>query len=64
MKPWTLRAIGVDKIHIGKDRTKHSAEKFLALIGEQVAGKVEFVGSNLRRRFCGHGPQIYERRWP
>ena len=64
MKPGTLRAIGVDKIHIGKDRTKHSVEKFLALIGEQVAGKVAFVGSNLRRRFCGHRPQIYERRWP
>ena len=66
----TLRAIGVDEIHIGqshkfltlvhqieadcvrllwvgKDRTKLSFEKFFTLIGDQLAGKVEFVCSDV-----------------
>lgn len=70
----TLRAIGVDEIHIGKshkfltlvyqieadcvrllwvgrDRTKQSFEKFFALIGEQLAGKVEFVCSDMWRPY-------------
>ena len=80
----TLRAIGVDEIHIGrsqkfltlvyqieadcvrllwvgKDRTKHSFEKFFALIGEQVAGKIEFVCSDMWRPYlrliARHCPQ-------
>ena len=80
----TLRAIGVDEIHIGrsqkfltlvyqieadcmrllwvgKDRTKHSFEKFFALIGEQVAGKIEFVCSDMWRPYlrliAKHCPQ-------
>jgi len=80
----TLRAIGVDEIHIGKshkfltlvyqieadcvrllwvgrDRTKHSFEKFFALIGEQLAGKVEFVCSDMWRPYleviARHCPQ-------
>lgn len=80
----TLRAIGVDEIHIGKshkfltlvyqieadcvrllwvgrDRTKHSFEKFFALIGEQLAGKVEFVCSDMWRPYLDviakHCPQ-------
>ena len=70
----TLRAIGVDEIHIGhshkfltlvyqieadcvrllwvgKDRTKQSFEKFFALIGQQLAGKVEFVCSDMWRPY-------------
>ena len=70
----TLRAIGVDEIHIGKshkfltlvyqieadcvrllwvgkDRTKHSFEKFFVLIGEQAAGKVEFICSDMWRPY-------------
>ena len=80
----TLRAIGVDEIHIGKshkfltlvyqieadcvrllwvgrDRTKHSFEKFFALIGEQLAGKIEFVCSDMWRPYleviARHCPQ-------
>ena len=80
----TLRAIGVDEIHIGrsqkfltlvyqieadcmrllwvgKDRTKHSFEKFFALIGEQVAGKIDFVCSDMWRPYlrliAKHCPQ-------
>jgi transposase len=80
----TLRAIGVDEIHIGKshkfltlvyqieadcvrllwvgrDRTKHSFEKFFTLIGEQLAGKVEFVCSDMWRPYLDviakHCPQ-------
>jgi transposase len=80
----TLRAIGVDEIHIGKshkfltlvyqieadcvrllwvgkDRTKHSFEKFFALIGQQLAGKVEFVCSDMWRPYleiiAKHCPQ-------
>ena len=80
----TLRAIGVDEIHIGKshkfltlvsqieadcvrllwvgkDRTKQSFEKFFALIGEQLAGKVEFVCSDMWRPYleviARHCPQ-------
>jgi transposase len=80
----TLRAIGVDEIHIGKrhkfltlvyqieadcvrllwvgrDRTKHSFEKFFALIGEQLAGKVEFICSDMWRPYleviAKHCPQ-------
>jgi len=80
----TLRAIGVDEIHIGKrqkfltlvyqieadcvrllwvgkDRTKHSFETFFALIGEQLAGKVEFICSDMWRPYlkviAKHCPQ-------
>ena len=80
----TLRAIGVDEIHIGqshkfltlvyqieadcvrllwvgKARTKLSFEKFFILIGEQVAGKVEFVCSDMWRPYleiiAKHCPQ-------
>jgi transposase len=80
----TLRAIGVDEIHIGKshkfltlvyqieadcvrllwvgrDRSKQSFEKFFALIGEQLAGKVEFVCSDMWRPYleviAKHCPQ-------
>ena len=80
----TLRAIGMDEIHIGKshkfltlvyqieagcvrllwigrDRTKHSFEKFFALIGEQLAGKVEFICSDMWRPYleviAKHCPQ-------
>ena len=80
----TLRAIGVDEIHIGKrhkfltlvyqieagcvrllwvgrDRTKHSFEKFFALVGEQLAGKVEFICSDMWRPYleviAKHCPQ-------
>lgn len=80
----TLRAIGVDEIHIGKshkfltlvyqieadcvrllwvgkDRTKHSFEKFFTLIGEQAAGRVEFVCSDMWRPYleiiARHCPQ-------
>jgi transposase len=80
----SLRAIGVDEIHIGhsrkfltlvyqieadcvrllwvgKDRTKHSFEKFFALIGEQLAGKIEFVCSDMWRPYletiARHCPQ-------
>jgi transposase len=79
----TLRAIGVDEIHIGKshkfltlvyqieadcvrllwvgrDRTKHSFEKFFALIGEQLAGKVEFVCSDMWRPYL----EVIARRCP
>ena len=70
----TLRAIGVDEIHIGKshkfltlvyqieadcvrllwvgkERTKQSFEKFFTLIGQQLAGKVEFVCSDMWRPY-------------
>jgi len=80
----TVRAIGVDEIHIGhshkfltlvyqiqagcvrllwvgKDRTKHSFEKFFTLIGEQLAGKIEFVCSDMWRPYleviAKHCPQ-------
>jgi transposase len=79
----TLRAIGVDEIHIGKshkfltlvyqieadcvrllwvgkDRTKHSFEKFFALIGEQAAGKVEFICSDMWRPYL----ELIARRCP
>jgi transposase len=70
----TLRAIGVDEIHIGKShkfltlvyqidagctrllwvgqaRTKQSFEKFFTLIGEQLAGKIEFICSDMWRPY-------------
>ena len=80
----TLRAIGVDEIHIGqshkfltlvyqieadcvrllwvgKDRTMHSFEKFFILIGQDLAGKVEFVCSDMWRPYleiiAKHCPQ-------
>lgn len=80
----TLRAIGVDEIHIGKhhkfltlvyqieagcvrllwvgrDRTKHSFEKFFALVGEQLASKIEFICSDMWRPYleviAKHCPQ-------
>ena len=80
----TLRAIGVDEIHIGqchkfltlvyqieadcvrllwvgKDRTMHSFEKFFILIGQDLAGKVEFVCSDMWRPYleiiARHCPQ-------
>ena len=70
----TLRAIGVDEIHIGqshkfltlvyqieadcvrllwvgKDRTMNSFEKFFNIIGQELAGKVEFVCSDMWRPY-------------
>lgn len=70
----TLRAIGVDEIHIGqshkfltlvyqieadctrllwvgKDRTMHSFEKFFTLIGQELAGRIEFVCSDMWRPY-------------
>ena len=70
----TLRAIGVDEIHIGhshkfltlvyqieadcvrllwvgKDRTMNNFEKFFILIGQELAGKVEFVCSDMWRPY-------------
>ena len=32
---------------VGKDRTMHSIEKFFTLIGQELAGKVEFVCSDV-----------------
>jgi hypothetical protein len=31
---------------VGKDRTMHSFEKFFKLIGQELAGKIEFVCSD------------------
>jgi transposase len=80
----TLRAIGVDEIHIGqshkfltlvyqieadcvrllwvgKDRTMKSFEGFFTLIGQDLAGKVEFVCSDMWRPYlemiARHCPQ-------
>jgi len=80
----TLRAIGVDEIHIGKttkfltlvyqieadcvrllwvgkDRTKHSFEKFFTVIGEERAAAIEFVCSDMWRPYLDliakHCPQ-------
>jgi transposase len=80
----TLRAIGVDEIHIGqshkfltmvyqieagctrllwvgKDRTMHSFERFFTLIGQPLAGKIEFVCSDMWRPYleliARHCPQ-------
>ena len=70
----TLRAIGVDEIHIGKtnkfltlvyqieadcvrllwvgkDRTKHSFEKFFTVIGEERSAAIEFVCSDMWRPY-------------
>jgi transposase len=80
----TLRAIGVDEIHIGqshkfltlvyqieadcvrllwvgRDRTMKSFEGFFTLIGQDLAGKVEFVCSDMWRPYlemiARHCPQ-------
>jgi transposase len=80
----TLRAIGVDEIHIGqshkfltlvyqieancvrllwvgRDRTMKSFEGFFTLIGQELAGKVEFVCSDMWRPYlemiARHCPQ-------
>ena len=80
----TLRAIGVDEIHIGqshkfltlvyqigvgcvrllwvgKDRTMHSFGRFFILIGQELAGKAEFVCSDMGRPYleiiARHCPQ-------
>jgi transposase len=70
----TLRAIGVDEIHIrkshkfltlvyqidagctrllwvGQARTKQSFEKFFTLIGQELAGKIEFICSDMWRPY-------------
>lgn len=70
----TVRAIGIDEIHIGKsqkfltlvyqieagctrllwvgkDRTTNSFERFFTLIGQELAGKIEFVCSDMWRPY-------------
>ena len=53
---------------VGKDRTKHSFEKFFALIGQQLAGEVEFICSDMWRpcldvvaRHCPQALNILDR---
>ena len=58
---YQIEADCVRLLWVGKDRTKHSLEKFFALIGEQLAGKVEFVCSDMWRPYleviAKHCPQ-------
>lgn len=46
---------------VGRDRTKHSFEKFFALVGEQVASRIEFICSDMWRPYLDviakHCPQ-------
>lgn len=48
---YQIEADCVRLLWVGKDRTKDSFEKFFALIGEQLAGKVEFVCSDMWRPY-------------
>jgi transposase len=58
---YQIEADCVRLLWVGRDRTKHSFEKFFALIGEQLAGKVEFVCSDMWRPYleviAKHCPQ-------
>jgi transposase len=58
---YQIEADCVRLLWVGKDRTKLSFEKFFTLIGEQVAGKVEFVCSDTWRPYleiiAKHCPQ-------
>ena len=36
---------------VGQARTKQSFEKFFTLIGEQLAGKIEFICSDMWRQY-------------
>jgi transposase len=46
-----IEADCVRLLWVGQDRTKHSFEKFFVLIGEQAAGKVEFICSDMWRPY-------------
>ena len=58
---YQIEADCVRLLWVGKARTKLSFEKFFILIGEQVAGKVEFVCSDMWRHYleiiAKHCPQ-------
>jgi len=58
---YQIEADCVRLLWVGKDRTKHSFEGFFTLIGAQLAGKVEFVCSDMWRPYLDliarHCPQ-------
>ena len=58
---YQIEADCVRLLWVGKDRTMHSFEKFFKLIGQELAGKIEFVCSDMWRPYleiiARHCPQ-------